>query len=60
MSKIKNRIKIGNNNKIKNSNFGIHTESKSKKESILKQILVGLIVAVIGGVVVGIIMEYIK
>lgn len=52
MSKIKNKIKIGNNNKIKNSNFGIHTESKLKKESILKQILVGVVVAVIGGVLV--------
>ncbi|WP_300222212.1 hypothetical protein [uncultured Helicobacter sp.] len=52
MSKIKNQIKIGNNNKIKNSNFGIHTESKSKNESMLKQILVGVVVAVIGGVLV--------
>lgn len=50
--KIKNQIKIGNNNKIKNSNFGTHIENKLKKESMLKQILVGVVVAVIGGVFV--------
>lgn len=49
--KIKNQIKIGNNNKIENSNFGTHTQNKLKKESVLKQIFVGIFVAVIGGII---------
>ncbi|ANV97412.1 hypothetical protein BBW65_00630 [Helicobacter enhydrae] len=59
--KIKNQIKIGNNNKIVNSNFGTYNQNeKLKKESIPKTILIGVIIAVIGGVIVGIIMEYFK
>lgn len=58
--KIKNQIKIGNNNKIENSNFGTYEENKSRKESISKQILMGVVIAVIGGIIVGIIMEYLK
>lgn len=50
--KIKNQIKIGDNNEIKNSNFGTYIENKSKNESVLKQIIIGIAVTVIGGVLV--------
>lgn len=58
--KIKNQIKIGNNNKIENSNFGTYIENKSKNESMLKQILTGVFVAVIAGIVVFVITENLK
>lgn len=50
---IKNNIQIGSKAKISNSNISNNakTQSINHKESMLKQILIGVAIAVIAGVV---------
>lgn len=58
-----NNIKIGDNNKIKNSNIvgGNIVEAKEKeKHRFSKYFLVPLIVTVVGGIIVGIVLFLIK
>lgn len=49
----KNNIQIGSKAKISNSNISnnARTQSINNKESMLKQILIGVVIAVIAGVV---------
>ncbi len=49
----KNNIQIGSKAKISNSNISnnARTQSINHKESMLKQILIGVVIAVIAGVV---------
>ena len=59
----KNKLNIGNNNKIKKSNIAannISIEDKSEKKPFLNKVLIPIIVTVIGGVITAVILIILK
>ena len=59
----KNKLNIGNNNKIEKSNIAannISIEEKSEKKPFLNKILIPIIVTVIGGVITAVILIILK
>lgn len=59
----KNKLNIGNNNKIEKSNIvanNICIEEKSEKKLFLNKVLIPIIVTVIGGVITAVILIILK
>ena len=59
----KNKLNIGNNNKIEKSNIAannISVEEKSEKKPFLNNVLIPIIVTVIGGVITAVILIILK
>lgn len=59
----KNKLNIGNNNKIEKSNIAannISIEEKSEKKPFLNKVLIPIIVTVIGGVITAVILIILK
>ncbi len=53
-----NTIKIGNNNKIKNSTIANKYETKNQQSTSKQPLLIPLIITVVGGIIVGIALKY--
>lgn len=59
----KNKLNIGNNNKIEKSNIAANNiciEEKSEKKPFLNKVLIPIIVTVIGGVITAVILIILK